>query len=132
MAKVASTQMGKVTKSIRGAMSQASSGVNVNVSRTVSTDYTMGRALSANALYAANNASTASLGGNMGTLASSASYAMSTGGNGTSGGSSRGEGQELHMHVNVDGRELARASARYIDNELKAMTKRENRKRGAK
>ena len=132
MAKVASTQMGKVTKSIRGAMSQASSGVNVNVSRTVSTNYAMGRALSANALYAANNASTASLGGNMSTLASSASYAMSTGGNGTSGGSSRGEGQELHMHVNVDGRELARASARYIDNELKAIAKRENRKRGAK
>ena len=132
MAKVASTQMGKVTKSIRGAMSQASSGVNVNVSRTVSTNYAMGRALSANALYAANNVSTASLGGNMGTLASSASYAMSTGGNGTSGGSSRGEGQELHMHVNVDGRELARASARYIDNELKAIAKRENRKRGAK
>lgn len=132
MAKVASTQMGKVTKSIRGAMSQASSGVNVNVSRTVSTNYAMGRALSANALYAANNVSTASLGGNMSTLASSASYAMSTGGNGTSGGSSRGEGQELHMHVNVDGRELARASARYIDNELKAIAKRENRKRGAK
>ena len=132
MAKVASTQMGKVTKSIRGAMSQASSGVNVNVSRTVSTNYAMGRALSANALYAANNASTASLGGNMSTLASSASYAMSTGGNGTSGGSSRGEGQELHMHVNVDGRELARASAKYINNELQAIAKRENRKRGAK
>lgn len=132
MAKVASTQMGKVTKSIRGAMSQASSGVNVNVSRTVSTNYAAGRALSANALYAANNASTMSLGNNMSALASNASYAMSTGGNGTSGGSSRGEGQELHMHVNVDGRELARASARYIDNELKAMAKRENRKRGAK
>lgn len=131
MAKVASTQMGKVSSSIRNAMktSASSSAMSYSVNRTVSVNYA---GLSANALYAANNASTASLGGNMGTLASSASYAMSTGGNGTSGGSSRGEGQELHMHVNVDGRELARASARYIDNELKAIAKRENRKRGAK
>ena len=126
MAKVASTQMGKVSASIKGAMNQVSSK---SMSLNVSTNYS---GLSANALYAANNASTMSLGNNMNALASNASYAMSTGGSGTSGGSSRGEGQELHMHVNVDGRELARASARYIDNELKAMTKRENRKRGAK
>jgi hypothetical protein len=132
MAKVASTQMGKVSASIKGAMNQVSSkSMSLNVS--TSYDSMAGtRALSANALYAANNVSTMSLGNNMSALASNASYAMSTGGSGTSGGSSRGEGQELHMHVNVDGRELARASARYIDNELKAMTKRENRKRGAK
>ena len=117
--------MKNMVSSIRSAQMSSSRSMSLNVS----TNYS---GLSANALYAANNASTASLGGNTGALSSSASYAMSTGGSGTSGGSSRGEGQELHMHVNVDGRELARASARYIDGELKAMTKRENRKRGAK
>ena len=131
MAKVASTQMGKVTKSIRSAMSQASSGVNVNVSRTVSTNYAAGRALSANALYAANNASTATLGNNMGALANSTSYAMSTGG-GSMAGSSIGSNITLEIPVMLDGRELARASAKYIDGEIKTINKRENRKRGAK
>lgn len=125
MAKVASTQMSKVSSSIRGAMSQATSKA---VSLNVSTNYS---GLSANALYAANNASTMSLGNNMGALANNASYAMSTGG-GSAAGSSIGSNVTLEIPVMLDGKELARASAKYVDSELKLMTKRENRKRGAK
>ena len=125
MAKVASTQMGKVSASIKGAMSQASSK---SMSLNVSTNYS---GLSANALYAANNASTMSLSNSMGALAHSNSYAMSTGG-GSAAGSSIGSNVTLEIPVMLDGKELARASAKYVDSELKLMTKRENRKRGAK
>ena len=125
MAKVASTQMGKVSSSIKGAMSQASSK---SMSLNVSTSYS---GLSANALYAANNASTMSLSNSMGALAHSNSYAMSTGG-GSMAGSSIGSNVTLEIPVMLDGRELARSSAKYIDNELKQIAKRENRKRGAK
>ena len=99
-----------------------------NMSLNVSTNYS---GLSANALYAANNASTMSLGNNMSALASNASYAMSTGG-GSMAGSSIGSNVTLEIPVMLDGKELARASAKYVDSELKLMTKRENRKRGAK
>lgn len=117
--------MKNMVSSIRGAMNQVSSK---SMSLNVSTNYS---GLSANALYAANNASTMSLGNNMSALANNASYAMSTGG-GSSAGSSIGSNVTLEIPVLLDGRELARSSARYVDNELKLMTKRENRKRGAK
>jgi hypothetical protein len=119
--------MKNMVSSTRSVTAQMSSSRTMSLN--VSTNYS---GLSANALYAANNASTMSLGNNMSALASNASYAMSTGGSGTSGGSSRGEGQELHIHLDVDGRQLAKTSARYIDGEIKAINKRENRKRGAK
>ena len=138
MAKVAATQMNKVVSSVRSSMSQVASatsrGISVNVNRTVSTSYSGGAsALSANALYAANNASTLSLGNNMGAYNSN-SYAMSTGGSGSAFGGSRvaSDNVTLEIPVILDGRELARASAKYVDNELKLMSKRENRKRGAK
>lgn len=138
MAKVAATQMNKVVSSVRSSMSQVASatsrGISVNVNRTVATSYSGGAsALSANALYAANNASTLSLGNNVGAYNSN-SYAMSTGGGGSSFGGNRvmSDNVTLEIPVILDGRELARASAKYVDNELKLMTKRENRKRGAK
>ena len=138
MAKVAATQMNKVVSSVRSSMSQVASatsrGISVNVNRTVSTSYSGGAsALSANALYAANNASTLSLGNNVGAYNSN-SYAMSTGGSGSAFGGSRvaSDNVTLEIPVILDGRELARASAKYVDNELKLMSKRENRKRGAK
>ena len=130
MAKVASTQMGKVSSSIRNAMktSASASAMSYSVNKTVSVNYA---GLSANALYAANNASTATLGNNMGALANSTSYAMSTGG-GSMAGSSIGSNITLEIPVMLDGRELAKASAKYIDGEIKTINKRENRKRGAK
>jgi phage-related protein len=59
---------------------------------------------------------------------------MSTGGGGSSfcGNRVMSDNVTLEIPVILDGRELARASAKYVDNELKLMTKRENRKRGAK
>ena len=38
----------------------------------------------------------------------------------------------IEVPLYLDGKVVARATARYVDNELKQMTKRENRKRGAK
>jgi hypothetical protein len=67
----------------------------------------------------------------MGALANSTSYAMSTGG-GSMAGSSIGSNITLEIPVMLDGRELAKASAKYIDGEIKTINKRENRKRGAK
>ena len=133
MAKVASTQMGKVTATVRSSMSSIASatsrGISINVNRSVSTGYTMP---SANALYAANAASTYSLGGNTGALYGGAST-MSTG-SASSSSNSRGMSDNITLEIPLylDGREVARATARYVDNELKLMTKRENRKRGAK
>lgn len=119
--------MKNMVSSIRSVTAQMSSSrsMSLNVNRTVSTNY-------ADALYAANNASTLSLGGNMSALSSGASYAMSTGGGSSFGGSSIGSNVTLEIPVMLDGRELARASAKYIDGEIKTMNKRENRKRGAK
>lgn len=135
MAAVCRTQMNKCLSSVKSVMSQISSAtnkkmsMNVNVNRSVSTSYAMP---SANALYAANNASTFSLGGNTGALAYGASYAMSTGGGITSNGGGMSDGTIIEVPLYLDGREVARATAKYVDSELKLMTKRENRKRGAK
>ena len=124
---VMSKQVAQFAQQIRSIAVTLASATK-NMSLNVSTNYS---GLSANALYAANNASTMSLGNNMSALASNASYAMSTGG-GSTAGSSIGSNVTLEIPVMLDGRELARASAKYVDSELKLMTKRENRKRGAK
>ena len=131
MSKVAATQMGKVSSSIRGAMTNASSSagaIGLSIDRTLSVNYA---GLSADSLYAANNASTMSLGNNTSALASNASYAMSTGG-GSSAGSSIGSNLTFEIPVCIDGREAGRAMAKYVDGEIKTINKRENRKRGAK
>ena len=87
----------------------------------------------ANAIYAANNASTASIGNNTGALYSNASYATSTGGSSSSGGGRRNsDNLVLEIPLYLDGKVVARETAKYMDGELKLMTKRENRKRGAK
>ena len=144
MASVVATQMKKCLTSVQSYMNQIAKATNksmnmsVNVNKTVTTKNISAssgiggsRALSADAIYAANNASIASLAGNAGALYGSASYAMSTGGS-LSGIASGGENITLEIPVMLDGREVARATAKYVDNELKLITKRENRKRGAK
>lgn len=139
MAKVVATQMNKCVSSVRSSMGQISSATNksmsININRTITTGFAgdSGAALSANALYAANAASTYSLGGSTGALSSRASSVASGSGTGSS-NSGRGmsDGQVIHMHVDLDGREIAKATAKYVDGELKTMASRENRKRGAK
>lgn len=135
MAAVARTQMNKVTSAVRSSMTQVASAtskgvsMNVNVNRNVSTGYAMP---SANALYAANAGATFSLGNNMSAFANNASYAAPSGNSGSSSSDSAGGGMVIEVPLYLDGKVVARATARYVDNELKQMAKRENRKRGAK
>ena len=145
MASVVATQMKKCLSSVTSYMNQIAKATNkkmtmsLNVNKTVttknisaSTGIGGSRALSADAIYAANNASIASLAGNTGALyGNAASYAMPTGGSSSS--SSRGsEAIVLEIPLYLDGKVVAKETARYVDNELKLITKRENRKRGAK
>lgn len=135
MAAVARTQMSKVASAVSSSMSQVASAtskgvsMNVNVNRNVSTGYAMP---SANALYAANAGATFSLGNNMSTFANNASYAAPSGNSGSSSSDSAGGGMVIEVPLYLDGKVVARATAKYVDGELKQMAKRENRKRGAK
>ena len=141
MVKVARNQMYNVLTTVRGYMSQISSAtnksINLKVNKSITSSNTGGGGslpvipAMASALHAANAASTLSI-GNMGALAHSNSYGMSTGGGGSSFSGSSSGSMTIEIPVMLDGRELARASAKYVDNELKLMSKRENRKRGAK
>ncbi len=141
MVKVARNQMYNVVSTVRSYMTQLPTATNrtmsmsFNISRNITTNYLDGTgssALSADALYAANNASTFSLGNNVGTFANSASYAMSTGSSSSGSSIGSGGGLTIEIPVMLDGRQLAKASAKYVDDELKSITKRENRKRGAR
>jgi len=135
MAAVARTQMSKVASAVSSSMSQVASSasrgisMNVNVNRSVSTGYAMP---SANALYAANAGATFSLGNNMSAFASNASYAAPSGNSGGSSNSSAGGGMVIEVPLYLDGKVVARATAKYMDDEIKTINKRENRKRGAK
>jgi TP901 family phage tail tape measure protein len=132
MAKVASTQMGKVSSSISSSMSQVysltgrSMTMSLSVDRTVDTNYMN----ASNALYAANNASTSSIGNNIGAL----TYASSAISSGNNVSSSKGMSDNIVIDVPLylDSKVIARATAKYVDGEIKTMTKRENRKRGVK
>ena len=140
MAKVVATQMKNCLSSVNSYMSKIASATNkkmtmsLNVNKTVTTSFAgISGGTVASAMYAANNASTYSLGGETSALASRASSAVSSASNASSGNSRGGsDGIRLEIPVMLDGKEVARATARYVDNELKTMASRENRKRGAK
>lgn len=140
MVKVARNQMYNVLTTVRSYMSQISGAtnksINLKVNKSVTTSNVGGVNLPvtpamASAFYAANAASTLSM-GDMGALAHSNSYGMSTGGGGSSFSGSSSGSMTIEIPVMLDGRELARASAKYVNNELKLIANRENRKRGAK
>jgi hypothetical protein len=134
MAAVARTQMNKVESAVRSSMSNISSAtsrgisMNVNVNRNASGGYAMP---SANALYAANAGATFSLGNNMSAFANNASYAAPSGNSGNSSSGSAGD-MVIEVPLYLDGKVVARATAKYMNEEIKQMAKRENRKRGAK
>ena len=139
MASVVATQMRKCLSSVQNYMSQIAKAtnkkmtMNLSVNRTVSTSFAgIGGGTVANAMYAANNASTYSLGGDTSALASRASAVSSANSAGSSNNSRGSDGIRLEIPVMLDGKEVARATAKYIDGELKTMASRENRKRGAK
>lgn len=141
MVKVARNQLYNVLTTVSSYMSKIANATNksfnVKVNKSITSSNTGGGGslpimpAMASALHAANAASTLSI-GNMGALAHSNSYGMSTGGGGSSFDGSSSGSMTIEIPVMLDGRELARASAKYVDNELKLMSKRENRKRGAK
>ena len=137
MAKVVATQMKNCLSSVKTYMSQiktqTSKTMTLNVNASTPS-YTPATVSSAGALYAANAASAYSIGnsGNMSALSSRASSVSSTIGSSsyTSGASSNG--LLLEIPLVVDGRELARSSAQYMNGEIKKITKRNDRKRGVK
>ena len=140
MAKVVATQMKNCLTSVQSYMSKIASATNkkmtmsLNVNKTVTTSFAgISGGTVASAMYAANNASTYSLGGDTSALTSRASAVSSASSTGSSNNSRGGsDGIRLEIPVMLDGKEVARATARYVDNELKTMASRENRKRGAK
>ena len=141
MASVVKTQMSKCLSSVKSTMSQIAKQTNksmnlkVNVNKTVTTKNVKASSTPsmASAFYAANTASAFSMGtyANTSTLSSRASSAISSGG---SSSSYTGSNRDLLLEIPlvVDGRELARSSAKYINGELKAISKRNDRKRGIK
>ena len=135
MAKVVSTQMKNCLSSVKTYMSQIKSQTSKTMTLNVNTSTSSYSATpaTASALYAANAASAFSIGdsGNMSTLSSRASSVSSTMNSSyTSGASSNG--LLLEIPLVVDGRELARSSAQYMNGEIKKITKRNDRKRGVK
>ena len=135
MAKVVSTQMKNCLSSVKSYMSQIKSQTSKTMTLNVNTNTSSYSATpaTASALYAANAASAYSIGGsgNMSTLSSRASSVSSTMSSSyTSGASSNG--LLLEIPLVIDGRELARSSAQYMNGEIKKITKRNDRKRGVK
>jgi TP901 family phage tail tape measure protein len=139
MVKVARNQMYNVLNTVRSYMSQISSAtnksINLRVNKTTTSNIGGGGTLPtmpamASALYAANNASTYSL--NATGLSSRAASATSGFNSSSSGTRGAEEGQIIHTHVYLEGREIAKASAKYMNSEIKTINKRENRKRGVK
>ena len=138
MVKVARNQMYNVLNTVRSYMSQISSAtnksINLRVNKTTTSNIGGGTLPTmpamASALYAANNASTYSL--NATGLSSRAASATSGFNSSSSGTRGAEEGQIIHTHVYLEGREIAKASAKYMNSEIKTINKRENRKRGVK
>ena len=149
MAKVVATQMAKCLSSVKSYMSQIASAtnksmsMNFNVNRTISTINTT-RTTSvpsmANALYAANAASVATVADSNNTSALASRAGSSVGGSigisgfgaNYSGRSTNKDNITLEIPLVLDGREVARSTAKYVNGELKTLNNRENRKRGVK
>ena len=133
MVKVARNQMYNVLSTVRSYMSQITGATNKSISLNVgqsggsATLPTTPALAMADALYAANAASTYSL--DASGISSRASSASS---NNSSASYGPSEANIIHTHVYLEGREIAKASAKYMNDAIKAINKRENRKRGVK
>ena len=133
MVAVARNQMYNVLSTVRSYMSQITGATNKSISLNVgqsggsATLPTTPALAMADALYAANAASTYSL--DASGISSRASSASSNNSSASYGSS---EANIIHTHVYLEGREIAKASAKYMNSEIKAINKRENRKRGVK
>ena len=143
MVKVARNQLYNVLTTVSSYMSKIANATNksfnVKVNKSINTSgggtgsLPLTPAMASASLYAANNASTYSLGANNVSALSARAASSSSGFNSSSPGT-RGaeEGQIIHTHVYLEGRQIAKATAKYMDGEMKAINKREDRKRGVK
>jgi hypothetical protein len=133
MVAVARNQMYNVLSTVRSYMSQITGATNKSINLNVgqsggsATLPTTPALAMADALYAANAASTYSL--DASGISSRASSASS---NNSSASYGPSEANIIHTHVYLEGREIAKASAKYMNDAIKAINKRENRKRGVK
>lgn len=137
MAKVVATQMKNCLSSVKTYMSQIKSQTSKTMTLNVKAStpsYTPATVSSAGALYAANAASAYSIGGsgNMSALSSRASSISSNIGSSSYTSGANHNDLLLEIPLVVDGRELARSSAQYMNGELKRLSKRNDRKRGVK
>lgn len=142
MAAAAASGMARVLSTVRSYMSQIVAAtnrtmtMNFRVNRSITTTNTVrtvAAPAAANAMYAANAASTYSLrSGDTSALASRASSAITTSSSKGAVSSNKNDGITLEIPVMLDGKELARGTAQYVDGELKMKQKRDDRKRGVK
>lgn len=142
MAAAAASGMARVLSTVRSYMSQIVAAtnrtmtMNFRVNRSITTTNTVrtvAAPAAANAMYAANAASTYSLrSGDASALASRASSAITTSSSKGAVSSNNNDGITLEIPVMLDGKELARGTAKYVDGELKMKQKRDDRKRGVK
>ena len=142
MAAAAASGMAKVLSTVRSYMSQVVAAtnrtmtMNFRVNRSITTTNTVrtvAAPAAASAMYAANTASTYSLrSGDTSALASRASSAITSSSSKGAVSSNNKDGITLEIPVMLDGKELARGTAKYVDGELKMKQKRDDRKRGVK
>ena len=142
MAAAAASGMARVLSTVRSYMSQVVAAtnrtmtMNFRVNRSITTTNTVrtvAAPAAASAMYAANAASTFSLrSGDASTLASRASSAISYSGSNGSVSSNNNDAITLEIPLILDGKEVARSTAKYVDGELKIKQKRDDRKRGVK
>lgn len=146
LAAVVRTQMSNALTSVRNAMSQIASATNrtlttkVNVSKTITTT-NVAKSIQAKAqtfslaatrsLGGINSLATASYGSPVALASTSSGVSGSTTYGGTK-GTTKTNSKPTYFEIPlvVDGREMARASAKYMDGELKIINNRNNRKKG--
>lgn len=146
LAAVVRTQMSNALSSVRNAMSQIASATNrtlttkVNVSKTITTT-NVAKSIQAKA-QTFSLAATRSLGGinSLATASYGSPVAFASTSSGVSGSTVYGKSKEatktnskpvyFDISIPIDGKEIAKASAKYMDGELKIINNRNNRKKG--
>lgn len=146
LAAVVRTQMSNALSSVRNAMSQIASATNrtlttkVNVSKTITTT-NVAKSIQAKAqtfslaatrsLGGINSLATASYGSPVALASTSSGVSGSTTYGGTK-GTTKTNSKPVYFDISIpiDGKEIAKASAKYMDGELKIISNRNNRKKG--
>lgn len=146
LAAVVRTQMSNALTSVRNVMSQIASATNrtlttkVNVSKTITTT-NVAKSIQAKA-QTFSLAATRSLGGinSLATASYGSPVALASTSSGVSGsatyggtkGTTKTNSKPVYFDISIpiDGKEIAKASAKYMDGELKIISNRNNRKKG--